>query len=131
MPHLLSGLDYWVGEPRRVVIAGGESREEIDALVRAAHQTYAPNQVVMGTTGSVEPFAAGLPATEGRATAYVCTGNTCLPPAQDAEALARVLAEPLQPDCRRRREEAACAGGIGTSPRHVGAYRACEQSGPD
>ena len=94
VPHLLSGLDYWVGETRRVVIAGGESRKEIDALVRAAHQTYAPNQIVMGTTGSVEDFASGLPAAQGSATAYVCTGNTCLPPVLDAEALARVLAEP-------------------------------------
>ncbi|MBE7500706.1 MAG: thioredoxin domain-containing protein [Verrucomicrobiales bacterium] len=94
VPHLLSGLDYWVGETRRVVIAAGEDREGIDPLVRAAHQTYAPNQVVMGTTGSVEAFASGLPAAHGHATAYVCTGNTCLPPLQDAEALARILAKP-------------------------------------
>jgi hypothetical protein len=94
MPHLLGALDYWVGDTRRVVIAGGTDPSETDRLVRAAHRVYAPNQVVLGTAGNVEAFAGGLPAHAGRATAYVCTGNTCLPPVQDAEALARVLAEP-------------------------------------
>lgn len=44
--------------------------------MHAAHGSYHPNKVVLGTVGSVEPFARTLPAKDQRATAYLCTGAT-------------------------------------------------------
>lgn len=93
VPHLLGALDYWLGDHRRVVIAPGTDPAAHARLVRAAHSVYAPNQVVMGTVGGVEPWTRSLPAIDGQATAYVCTGHTCLSPTCEAASLIRLLQE--------------------------------------
>jgi uncharacterized protein YyaL (SSP411 family) len=79
---MLAALDFSLEEPRRVVIAGNVSSAKTRELIRAAHGVYQPHKVVLGTTGPVEPFAKTLPAKDGPL-AYVCTGNSCLPPMDD------------------------------------------------
>jgi len=90
VPAMLAALDFSLDEPRRVVIAGDVSSVKGRALLRAAHSVYQPHKVVLGTVGPVEPFAKTLPATEGPL-AYVCTGNSCLPPTDDPEKLRESL----------------------------------------
>jgi uncharacterized protein YyaL (SSP411 family) len=91
VPYLLGALDYWLGDPRRVVIAGLPDQVTARALVRAAHRVYAPNKVILGTAGPVEPFARTLPAPGDAPTAYVCTSQACLPPTSDPQKLAELL----------------------------------------
>ncbi|MHB8520572.1 MAG: thioredoxin domain-containing protein [Limisphaerales bacterium] len=91
VPCMLSALDYWLNEPRRVVIAGDPADAATRALVRAAHAVYQPNKVVLGTQGAVEPFAKTLPLDRGGPTAYVCTGTACKPPTHDAETIKEFL----------------------------------------
>ncbi len=79
---MLQALDFWLEEPRRVVIAGDRSSPKFGALLHATHAVYQPNKVVLGNTGAVEPFARTLPAKAG-ATVYICTGNSCRPPTGD------------------------------------------------
>jgi uncharacterized protein YyaL (SSP411 family) len=90
MPFMLQGLDFYLEEPRRAVIAGDPNSSQARALIVAAHSVYQPNKVVMGTTGPVEEFARTLPATNG-AMAYLCTGKACLPPTNSPEALRALL----------------------------------------
>ena len=90
LPFMLHALDFWTGEPRRVVVAGAPDSAPARELVRAAHSVYQPNQVVMGNSGAVEPFAATLPAKAGAA-AYLCTGRACQPPTGDLAELRRML----------------------------------------
>jgi uncharacterized protein YyaL (SSP411 family) len=59
-------------------------------LIQAAHSIYEPNKIVMGNKGAVEPFAQTLTA-KTAATAWVCSGQACQPPAQDAATLRQAL----------------------------------------
>lgn len=78
---LLHALDFWLGEPRRVVIAGNPDTPEFRGLLGAAHAVYQPNKVVLGNAGAVNAFAHTLPA--AGALAYVCTGTACQSPTRD------------------------------------------------
>ncbi len=91
MPCMLQALAFRLEEPRRAVIAGDPESEGARALVRAVHGVYQPHRVVLGTRGDVEPFARTLPARDGEATAYVCTGTACQPPTNDPGALRAAL----------------------------------------
>ncbi len=79
---MLQALDFWLDEPRRVVVAGDPRAGGFRELLHAAHQVYQPRKIVLGHTGAVAPFARTLPAADGPV-AYVCTGNSCQPPVSD------------------------------------------------
>ncbi len=83
MPFMLHALDFWLDEPRRVVIAGDASSAEARKLLHAAHSVYQPNKIVLGNTGAVEGFARSLPAKNGPVV-YLCTGKACQPPTSEA-----------------------------------------------
>jgi hypothetical protein len=95
LSSMLQALDFWLDEPRRVVIAGKndstDDSTELQALLHATQAVYQPNKIVLGNTGAVEPFARTLTA-KNNATAYVCTGNACQPPTTDAGTLRQQLA---------------------------------------
>ncbi len=90
VPYMLQALDFWLEEPRRVVIAGSADAPNFHELLQAAHAVYQPNKVVLGPAGAVEEFARTLPAKDG-AVAYLCTGNVCQPPTSDAAKLQELL----------------------------------------
>jgi hypothetical protein len=90
MPFMLHALDFQLEEPRRVVIAGDSTFPKARELLRAAHSVYQPNKVVLGNAGAVEEFARTLPAKNGPVV-YLCTGNSCQPPTQDAAKVREML----------------------------------------
>jgi uncharacterized protein YyaL (SSP411 family) len=90
MPFMLHALDFLLEEPRRVVIAGDSTSPKARELLRAAHSVYQPNKVVLGSAGAVEAFARTLPAKNGPGV-YLCTGNSCQPPTQDAAKVREML----------------------------------------
>jgi uncharacterized protein YyaL (SSP411 family) len=87
---MLQALDFWLDEPRRVVIAGDPDSPGFRALLQAAHGIYQPNKIVLGNTGVVEPLARTLKAGAG-ATVYLCTGNACQPPTGDPAKVRELL----------------------------------------
>ncbi len=91
LPALLAALDFRLGEPVRVVIAGEPSTPGRAELLAAAHRACAPHKVVLGNQPPAEPFACTLPARDGRATAYLCVGTTCRAPIQDPAELTAAL----------------------------------------
>jgi uncharacterized protein YyaL (SSP411 family) len=84
VPFLSLALDFSLQEPARVVIAGKKGSAKFHELLRAAHSAYQPNKIILGNTGAVEEFSRTLPA-KGEATVYVCSGNECKPPMDDAK----------------------------------------------
>jgi uncharacterized protein YyaL (SSP411 family) len=90
MPFMLGAADFWLEEPRRVVIAGDVGSAAFQELLHAAHSVYQPNKVILGNSGAVEEFARTLPARDG-AVAYLCTGTACQPPTNQPEDLRRLL----------------------------------------
>jgi uncharacterized protein YyaL (SSP411 family) len=87
---MLQAVDFWLDEPRRVVIAGNANSRNFHELLRAAHAVYQPNKIVLGNTGAVEPFAKTLTAITS-ATVFVCTGTACQPPTSDAATVQELL----------------------------------------
>jgi uncharacterized protein YyaL (SSP411 family) len=87
---MLQALDFSLQAPRRVVVAGDAARPDARALVHAVYSVYAPNKVVLGTAGAVEPFAKTLSVKTG-AVAYVCTGTECKPPTSNAVEIRKLL----------------------------------------
>jgi uncharacterized protein len=90
MPFLLQAVDFWLEEPRRVVIAGEANSALCRELLHAAHSVYQPNKIILGTLGAVEEFAQTLPAKDA-AVAYLCTGHACQPPTNRPEELRQLL----------------------------------------
>jgi len=93
LAFMLQALDFWLEEPRRVVIASDGNPVSLKALLGAAHSVYQPNKIVLGNTGAVEPFARTLAAKDA-AMAYVCTGTACQPPTPEPAKLAELLSAP-------------------------------------
>jgi uncharacterized protein len=96
VPLLLLGLDFYLEQPKRAVVAGDAEQPETRALLRAIHSVYQPNKVVLGNSGAVDPFTRTLPAKDGPVV-YLCTGTACQPPSRDAEAIKKFLAQPALP----------------------------------
>lgn len=90
VPYLAQALDFWLQEPRRVVIAGTSAAPHFRELLTSAHSVYQPNKVVLGNSGAVEAFSRTLPGSE-TAVAYLCTGQACQPPTNDPARLREML----------------------------------------
>jgi uncharacterized protein YyaL (SSP411 family) len=90
LAYMLQALDFWLDEPRRVVIAGKHESVAARKLLHAAHAVYQPNKIVLGNEGAVEPFAKTLPAKDGP-TVYLCTGTACQAPTDDPAKVAELL----------------------------------------
>ncbi len=90
VPVLLLALDFYLEEPKRVVIVGDPAEPKTKQLLSAAHAVYQPNKVILGNKGPVEDFAKSLPTKEG-SVAFLCTGTACQPPAKDPGTIAEFL----------------------------------------
>ncbi|MFN3410278.1 MAG: thioredoxin domain-containing protein [Limisphaerales bacterium] len=91
VPVLLQALDFWLDEPARIVIAGDPDAPATRELLTAAHATFQPNKVVLGTAGPVDPLAGGLAGREPAA--FVCIGQACRAPVRTAAELSALLAD--------------------------------------
>jgi uncharacterized protein YyaL (SSP411 family) len=94
VPYMLAALNFWMEEPKRVVLAGDPASRPGKELLRAAHSVYQPNKVVLGTTGPVESFAKTLPIKDDRPTVYLCTGTSCQPPTHEPAKVRQLLKLP-------------------------------------
>jgi hypothetical protein len=90
VPYMLHALDFWIEEPRRVVIAGDPHSPKAQELLHAAHSVCQPNKVVLGNSGSVEEFARTLPPKDGPVV-YLCTGKACQAPTSDPQKVKDML----------------------------------------
>ncbi|MGH3088014.1 MAG: thioredoxin domain-containing protein, partial [Rubrobacteraceae bacterium] len=93
----LSALDFHLGRPREVVIAGEPESEGTKVLVDTVYSRYLPNRVFAlvafddGEAENLIPLLEGKTMLEGQATAYVCENYACQAPTTDAEELSRQL----------------------------------------
>lgn len=82
-----------------LVIAGDPAAEDTRALIGAARSRYLPGLIILlrppGSAGelidALAPAVRGHAMLTGRATAYLCAGQTCRPPVQDPEELRGML----------------------------------------
>ncbi len=93
----LCALDFYLSNPREVVIVGPTATAETAALRLAAAQTWLPEAVVVAhdpedpQAPTELPLLKDRPMRQGRPTAYVCSGYACQEPVTDPQALERQL----------------------------------------
>ena len=87
VPEMLCALDFALGKPLQIVIAGEPTAPDTQALLRAVCRRYRPNKVVMLARDQATP----RPMINGKATAHVCVDRTCRPPVTDPVELENLI----------------------------------------
>jgi uncharacterized protein len=104
VPQLLCALDFYLNKPKQIVIAGKADAVDTLAMLRALHERYLPNSIVILAEGGesqkslvkLMPFLETIKPVDGKATAYVCVNYACQLPTSDlSKMLALVL--PVHP----------------------------------
>ncbi|MBZ5602029.1 MAG: thioredoxin domain-containing protein [Acidobacteriia bacterium] len=85
LPQMLVALEFAVGRPREIVLAGPSD----PGMLAAIRRHFLPNAVIL----RAEQIARPMPALDGKATAYVCENYACRLPAANAEALEQQLVQ--------------------------------------
>ena len=87
VPEMLCALDFALGQPKQIVIAGQPGAPDTQALLRVVRRRYLPNKVVLLARDQSPPRAM----LAGKATAYVCVDRTCRLPATTPDGLAKLI----------------------------------------
>jgi len=98
---MLCAVDFAIGPAFEIVLAGDPEAADTRALIRAVHERYVPNKVVLlrppGEAGErlarLAPFTRAMTAPNGHAAVYVCEQFTCRQPVTRPEDLAALLGE--------------------------------------
>jgi len=97
LTSFLNAVDLFL-QPLQIVIIGGRDDPEVQALLRALHDSSQPNRVLQvlapGASLPESHPARGKAQADGGATAYVCIGTTCSLPLTDPAALSEALPRP-------------------------------------
>jgi len=83
-----------------IVIAGDPAGNDTQEMLKEIRSLYLPNKVLLlrppgapsPNITELAPFTDGMVMLNGRATAYVCSGQTCQAPTNDLETLKKLLA---------------------------------------
>ncbi len=86
---MLLGVDFAVGPTYSVILVGDPQEESMKSMLGALKKGYLPNLVVSLRQPSAAGF--GYEKIEGRATAYVCRNQTCMPPTNKTEKMLEFL----------------------------------------
>jgi uncharacterized protein YyaL (SSP411 family) len=99
MPQMLVALQFSLGKPRQIVIAGKPDAADTRALLSEVHRHFLPDTVLLLADGAeaqkflgekLEALRSMAPI-DGRAAAYVCENFTCRAPVCDPQDLAKLL----------------------------------------
>ena len=97
---LLMGLDWALGTPREVVVAGDQEADDTQALLQVLRETYSPTTVSLHRPpgdapdiADLAPFTAAQTPRDGQAAAYVCQNFQCEAPTTDPDRLRGQLRE--------------------------------------
>ena len=91
---MLAGLDFALGPTYNIVIAGEINDKDTQTMLATVRKKYLPNLTVkLWTNKNAESTQLGLnyEKIKGKATAYVCRDQTCMPPTSEPEELAKLI----------------------------------------
>ena len=99
LPAMLAAAEFYLAQPRQVVIAGPRDHPGTRELLRAFHSRFVANRIVLlvDSAETRRALAAGVPAIEaiepagGVPAAYVCQNYTCQLPVTGGGQLAELL----------------------------------------
>jgi uncharacterized protein YyaL (SSP411 family) len=100
MPQMLVALDFSLGKPRQIVVAGKRDSKEMRALLTEVHHHFLPNKILLLADGGdgqkyleekIEALRAMKPV-DGKSVAYICENFACQAPVNDPAVLRKLLA---------------------------------------
>jgi uncharacterized protein YyaL (SSP411 family) len=99
VPQMLCALDFYLSQPKQIVIAGKADAADTRAMLRALHERYLPNAIVILAEGGESqkalakllPFLETIKPKGDKATAYVCVNYTCQLPTSDLSKMLALL----------------------------------------
>jgi uncharacterized protein YyaL (SSP411 family) len=86
---MLLGVDFTVGPAYNVILVGDSQETSLQNMLSALKSAYLPNKVV--SLRQPDKAALGYEKIEGKTTAYVCRGQTCMPPTNKPEKMLGLL----------------------------------------
>jgi uncharacterized protein YyaL (SSP411 family) len=99
MPQMLVALDYSLGKPRQIVIAGKPDNPAAKALLAEVHRHFLPNKILLLADGAdgQEYFGKrneairAMSMVDGKPAVYVCENFTCKAPVTETTDLGKLL----------------------------------------
>lgn len=99
MPQMLVAVDFSLDQPKQIIIAGKPEAPDTRALLRAVHERFLPNKILLladGREGQAYlqkhlPFIAALLPLAGKATAYICEDYACQLPTAEIKVMRELL----------------------------------------
>ena len=99
LPQMLVALDYSLGKPRQIVIAGEKDKADTKKLLSEVRAHYLPSAtLILADQGEGQKYLGekleairAMRKVDGKAAAYVCEDFTCKAPVTDANALRKLL----------------------------------------
>ncbi len=85
----VTALDFLIGPSCSVVLVGNLNEKDTSDMLNALRKHYLPTTVIM--LKSPSKAGLGYQQIEGKATAYVCRDQTCLPPTNSSTSLIELL----------------------------------------
>ena len=97
VPQMLSALDFYLSEPKQIVIAGNLKARDTRAMLDAARQIFLPNKIILVADDwrtNVVSYIKDMKMLHGKATAYVCVNYACqLPTTNPSDVLKQLSKE--------------------------------------
>lgn len=98
---MLSALDFHLGNPAQIILAGDPASSEMKAMLAELHRYYLPNKVIHVASGDAQQellkkqysFIDSFQPQTGIVTAYVCENNVCKQPTTDLDEFSTILKE--------------------------------------
>src|SRR5262249_26726146 len=99
MPQMLVALDYSLGKPRQIVIAGKNDAPETKSFLREVNRNFLPKTILFLADdaegqkylGEKNEAIRAMSPVDGKPAAYVCENFTCKAPVTDPKQLADLL----------------------------------------
>ena len=95
----LCALDSAIGPLHDIVIIGKRDADDTRAMIEALDNRYLPHILVLyrpdaqsdNLLNTIAPFTCSLNSTDGKATAYICTGHSCAIPTTEPKRMLELL----------------------------------------
>ncbi len=100
MPQMMVALDFSLTKPKQIVIAGKPDAADTRTMLRAVHENFIPNKIVLLADGGEGQaflgkrleFIQDVQARDGKATAFVCENYVCQLPTTNVDVVVKLLA---------------------------------------
>ncbi len=91
LPQMLVALDYSLGKPRQIVLAGETKTENAQALLQEVHRHFLPHKILLHAADGNDEAVQAMKPVDGQPAIYVCENFTCKAPVTKPAELARLL----------------------------------------